>query len=180
MGRPIIIYTKQNFKYILFHFQFIVELVADCKKGLLSIKLIGANACKAGNTILKSKNESTQLEHGEIIELLEKQYPFRVEFSPDPTKILSSDSSSSSTEEVMVGKQTTLNNFLITKRKSTSDENALDPNHFAKKSKMENSWEEIDGGKLILFTSDPGAQHKSKVFHSYQAYINWNQLFYVS
>lgn len=140
-----------------------VELVADCKKGLLSIKLIGANACKAGNTILKSKNESTQLEHGEIIELLEKQYPFRVEFSPDPTKNLLSDTSSSSTEEVMVGKQTTLNNFLITKRKSTSDENALDPNHFAKKSKMENSWEEIDGGKLILFTSDPGAQHKSKI-----------------
>lgn len=148
---------------ILFHFQFTVELVADCKRGLLTVKLIGANACKAGNSILKAKNESTQLKNGETIELLEKQYPFRVEFSPDTTQVLSSDTSSSSSEAIMVGKQTTLNNFLTTKRKSTSGESALDPNHFAKKQKIEDSWEEIDGGKLIVFTSD-GVQHKSKVF----------------
>ncbi|EFX85136.1 hypothetical protein DAPPUDRAFT_46356 [Daphnia pulex] len=114
-----------------------VELVADCEKGLLSVKLIGANACKAGTSIIKAKDESVQLKHGEIIELLEKQFPFRVEFSPDPNQVPSS-------------------------RKSTSAEDVQDPSFFAKKQKMEDTWEEIDNGKLIIFTSD-GVQHKSKI-----------------
>ncbi|XP_046649857.1 uncharacterized protein F21D5.5-like [Daphnia pulicaria] len=139
-----------------------VELVADCEKGLLSVKLIGANACKAGTTIIKAKDESVQLKHGEIIELLEKQFPFRVEFSPDPNQVPSSVTSSSSSEEIMVGKQTTLNNFITTKRKSTSAEDVQDPSFFAKKQKTEDTWEEIDNGKLIIFTSD-GVQHKSKI-----------------
>jgi hypothetical protein len=160
----IAIQNKFKTRCISFNFLFTVELVADCEKGLLSVKLIGANACKAGTTIIKAKDESVQLKHGEIIELLEKQFPFRVEFSPVPNQVPSSVTSSSSSEEIMVGKQTTLNNFITTKRKSTSAEDVQGPSFFAKKQKTEDTcWEEIDNGKLIIFTSD-GVQHKSKVF----------------
>jgi bifunctional polynucleotide phosphatase/kinase len=159
----IAIQNKFKTRCISFNFQFTVELVADCEKGLLCVKLIGANACKAGTSIIKAKDESVQLKHGEIIELLEKQFPFRVEFIPDPNQVPSSVKSSSSSEEIMVGKQTTLNNFITTKRKSTSAEDVQDPSFFAKKQKTEDTWEEIDNGKLIIFTSD-GVQHKSKVF----------------
>ncbi|XP_057376303.1 uncharacterized protein F21D5.5-like isoform X1 [Daphnia carinata] len=136
-----------------------IEVVADCEKGLLKVTFIGANACKAGNSILKAKNETVKLKHGDVIELLENQYPFRVEFSPAINQQVKSDTSSSSPEE-MVGKQTNLNNFL-TKRKSASGDDAVDPS-IAKKQKVEDTWEEVDGGKLIIFTTE-GVQHKSKI-----------------
>jgi hypothetical protein len=168
----IAIQNKFKTRCISFNFLFTVELVADCEKGLLSVKLIGANACKAGTTIIKAKDESVQLKHGEIIELLEKQFPFRVEFSPVPNQVPSSVTSSSSSEEIMVGKQTTLNNFITTKRKSTSAEDVQGPSFFAKKQKTEDTcWEEIDNGKLIIFTSD-GVQHKSKVFQFILSLVN--------
>ncbi|KAI9561889.1 hypothetical protein GHT06_012851 [Daphnia sinensis] len=136
-----------------------IEVVADCEKGLLKVTFVGANACKVGNSTLKAKNETVKVKHGDVIELLENQYPFRVEFSPAINQQVKSEASSSSPEE-MVGKQTTLNNFL-TKRKSTSTDDSVDPS-LAKKQKIENTWEEVDGGKLIVFTTE-GVQHKSKI-----------------
>lgn len=95
-----------------------------------------------------------------MIELLENQYPFQVEFVPTGKQQVKSETSSSNLE-TMVGKQTTLHHFL-TKRKSAAADDAVD-SASAKKQKMEDTWEEVDGGKLIVFTTD-GVQLKSKVF----------------
>lgn len=114
---------------------------------------MGANACKAGNAVLRKKNDSVQLKHTDIIELLEKQYLYSIEFHPNPK----SDSEISASD--MVGKQTTINHFLV-KRKTTDGMNIESE---TKRQKTEDSWLEVDGGKLIVYTNDDGAQHKPKV-----------------
>lgn len=143
-----------------FFSRILVELVADCNLGFVNVKLVGANASKAGYTILKGKNDSVKLKHKDVLELLENQYAYTVEF--DPVPVYETEVSPKKSE--MVGKQTTLNLFLK-KRKSTDDEDEPnDPSDKteAKKQKTEKSWLEVDGGKLIVFTSD-SVQHKSKV-----------------
>ncbi len=109
---------------------------------------------------MKGKNDSVKLKHKDVLELLENQYAYKVEF--DPVPVYETEVSPQKSE--MVGKQTTLN-FFLKKRKSTDDEEEPnDPSDKteAKKQKTEKSWLEVDGGKLIVFTSD-SVQHKSKV-----------------
>lgn len=125
-----------------------VELVADCNSGSLNVKLVGPNPCTAKNNKLK-QNDDLDLNDGDCFELLENQYPYKVEFS-----LLSN------TSPDMVDKQTTLNHFLKNKRKIAEDGN--DNHSQAKKMKEEYTWEEFDNGDLIVFTTH-GVQHKSKV-----------------
>lgn len=139
--------------FILYLFTLSVELIADCEVGQLNVKLIGANACKAGTVILKEKNDSVLLKHGELIELLEKQYPCRVEFDPIPAY----NTAPSLPTDNMPGKQTTLNHFFM-KGKDTDEASGSQ----TKKQKTEDSWLEIDGGQLIVSTTDD-VEHKSKV-----------------
>lgn len=130
-----------------------VKLTADFQTGLLNVELIGANKCKAGDEIL-SRNDSVQLKHGDVLELLEKQYSYTVEFDPVPNY----PSCARKENLEMVGKQTTLFDFLG-KRKS---ENPAEGQNESKKVKMEHTWEEIDGGKLMVFCTE-GVQSKSKI-----------------
>ena len=132
-----------------------MKLTADFQTGLLNVELIGANKCKAGDEIL-SRNDSVQLKHGDVLELLETQYSYTVEFDPVPNY----PSCARKENLEMVGKQTTLFDFLG-KRKS---ENTAEGQNESKKVKMEHTWEEIDGGKLMVFCTE-GVQSKSKVFH---------------
>lgn len=142
---------------LMFNFTILlVELNADFQTGLLNVKLLGPNKCKAGDTIL-FQNNSAQLRHGDILELLEKQYLYRVEFNPIPSYPNHTSRGNSNSE--MVGKQTTLNDFL---GKRKPDE-TVGGSKECKKPKMEHTWEEIDGGKLIMFTTE-GVQSKSKVY----------------
>lgn len=147
------IFLRYLITFLCFYLVDTVELLADCNSRSLNVKFIGENACKAGLTVLKEKNSSAALKEGDQIELLLNQYLYRVEFDSG-----SSGGETSSTVE-MVGKQTTLNGFL-TKRKSCDDQAAS--NSDWKKQKTEESWLEVDGGKLIVFTSSD-VQHKSKV-----------------
>lgn len=112
---------------------------------------MGANRCKAGNKTLET-NQSAELKHGDCIELLEGQYPYEVHFTPDPTK-----SVSSLEDQEMASKQTTLNTFF--KRKSSEES---ETSNISKKQKTENIWEEIDNGKLIIYTIE-GVQPSEKV-----------------
>jgi len=155
-----------------------VELNADCCEGLLTVKLVGPNKCVAGNEVL-FLNQSARLKHGDVLELLEGKYPYRVQFDPVPnyarkenreaeTSVKEKPVEKSRAEEKpvkesptkvnpeMVGKQTTIDSFLG-KRKSES----ADVNQF-KKQKTENIWEEIDGGKMILFSTE-GVKSKAKI-----------------
>ena len=120
---------------------------------MLNLKLVGPNPCTAGNNKLK-QNDDLDLKDGDCFELLEKQYPYKVEFS------LLSNTSPQSHSPDMAGKQTTLNHFLKNKRKSAEDDN--DNQSPAKKLKEGDSWEELESGNLIVFTT-PGVEHKSKV-----------------
>lgn len=133
-----------------------MELLADCHTGKLNVKFIGENACKAGSSVLKEKNDSVVVQQGDLIELLANKYIYKVEFEPVAQAFVEETTNS----EEMVGKQTTLNSFL-TKRKSCDDPSTSDS--FLKKQKIEDSWLEVDGGKLIVFTSSD-VQHKSKVY----------------
>ena len=133
----------------------------------MNVKLIGANNSKAGPTILKLKNDSVKLKHADILELLENKYAYRVEFDPVPSYKTAADPNSLGLNSEMVGKQTTLNHFLKKRKSPDGEDEPNDPannsNTENKKQKME-KWLEVDGGKLIVFTSD-GLQHKSKVGH---------------
>ena len=174
-----------NYNLISFTVTFIivlVELNADCCEGLLTVKLVGPNKCVAGNEVL-FLNQSARLKHGDVLELLEGKYPYRVQFDPVPnyarkenreaeTSVKEKPVEKSRAEEKpvkesptkvnpeMVGKQTTIDSFLG-KRKSES----ADVNQF-KKQKTENIWEEIDGGKMILFSTE-GVKSKAKVHMNY-------------
>lgn len=130
----------------------LVKLLGDLDKGTLHVKLLGANSCRAGNKKLIT-NESIVLKHGDCIELLEGQYPYRVEFIPNP---IEQEALPGAVEE-MAGKQTTLNNFF--KRKSVEESEA---SNNPKKLKTEDTWEEIDGGKLIIYRSE-GVNPSQKV-----------------
>ena len=120
---------------------------------MLNLKLVGPNPCTAGNNKLK-QNDDLDLKDGDSFELLEKQYPYKVEFS------LLSNTNPQSHSPDMAGKQTTLSHFLKNKRKSAEDDN--DNQSPAKKLKEGDSWEELESGNLIVFTTQ-GVQHKSNV-----------------
>ena len=124
----------------------------------MNVKLVGSNKCKAGDTILH-QNESVQLKHGDVLELLEKQYSYVIEFNPSPSS--SNSVLKETVDSEMVGRQTTLNDFLG-KRKP---QDSADGSKELKKPKLEHTWQEIEGGKLIVFTTD-GVQSKSKVCDS--------------
>lgn len=127
-------------------------MVADCKVGKLYVRQFGANVSKAGSTVLKRK-DSVFLENGGLIELLEHQYPYKVEFDSGP------DCSTTTTTEVeMAGKQTSISSFFEKRKSSDDSANGSQP----KKQKTEDFWTEVDEGKLLIFTSD-GIENKSKV-----------------
>ena len=122
--------------------------MADCNLGLLNVKCVGPNPCTAANKKL-TQDCDVDLKHNDSFELLENQYPYQVEFW-----ISNLD---------MVGKQTTLNHFLTNKRKNADEGKQQDDDQSpAKKKKGEDSWEELEDGNLIIFTTH-GVQHQSKV-----------------
>jgi hypothetical protein len=87
---------------------------------------------------------------------LENLHHYRVEFTPVPN--YSGQPCVPETDSEMVGKQTTLNHFL--KRKDPGEN--VEGSSPAKKKKEAETWEEIDSGKLIVYTSSD-IQAKSKV-----------------
>ena len=122
----------------------------------MKVKLLGSNRCKAGGESLR-QNQTADVKHGDVIELLENQHHYRVEFSPVPDY---SSPCLPETDGEMVGKQTTLSHFL--KRKDPGDLENVGGSSPAKKRKEAETWEEIENGKLIVYTSSD-IQAKSKV-----------------
>lgn len=113
------------------------------------------------------KHQVAQLKNGDIFELLENLYLYKVHFH----QINNSELPSTSPAE-MVGKQTTLNNFLKRKEKeeTDADEDKTSSSPARKKNKTGDSWEEFDHGKLLIFTSD-GIEAKPKVSYVPKLYI---------
>lgn len=122
---------------------------------MLTVKQVGQNCSVAGGKKL-TQHETVQLKHDDTLELLEDLHKYRIEFDPPPDK----HPLSSTDAAEMVGRQTTLNNFL--KRKKTTEENASETQSPSKRVKNEESWAEIDNGKLIVFTT-PKVDPRPKV-----------------
>lgn len=119
--------------------------------------MLGPNRCRAGGCTL-SQNETAELRQGDQIELLENQHIYTVEFSSnnEPTN-------QSQKDLEMVGKQTTLNDFVSIKRKDASNRDGDETSAAKKRKTDEEIWNEVDGGKLIVFSTSQPVEHKSKV-----------------
>ncbi|XP_067002653.2 bifunctional polynucleotide phosphatase/kinase isoform X2 [Anabrus simplex] len=136
-----------------------VELTANMIKMEVKLKAVGAN--RVGyNSCAVERNSIITLKHGDKVELLLGQFKSRVQFTPPPVD---------SNENTSVRKRTlnsdddiSASKKLCEKATGSEYEEKRYTNALKTEPTMEDKWESIDQGKLLIYTST-GVKGKSKI-----------------
>lgn len=141
---------KECHDYIFNKFYFTVSLKADCEKCEVELKPLGINPSGLDGFALKRHGEY-KVSHGNRIEILLNNYIHKVEFDPPPDDYEPPKQNKRKLED---------NNQDTIPRKMSKIEPKVTQTDV--KEAMENTWDEIDGGEVYVFTSK-GVKSSCKV-----------------
>ncbi|KAJ9586248.1 hypothetical protein L9F63_020110, partial [Diploptera punctata] len=132
-----------------------VSLCADTEAFKVDVKCLGPNTCGVNGFSIK-KDETYVLKHADRLELILGRYIHVIEFEPPPiivTNVTQQLETKRRCEDVNTPNKRSCNESV--KKDMDKNENNVNEN-------LENKWEEIDYGKLLIYTAK-NVTSKSKI-----------------